>query len=360
MWCMQSMKKIIFRIINFFILRPLSFVWETIYRVRRFLFKYNFYKSYSYEVPIISVGNIFFGGTGKTPFSMWLGDFFHQKNKKVMILMRGYKGNLEHRNGILKTSSKVGYSPTDFGDEALLLARRLNNASIVVGKNRAQNLEHYFPQERPDVVVLDDGHQHLKLKRNLNFVLFDSLMPLDKYKTAPAGYLREGLTSLKDVDVVAFGRADLVTRAKLDSIKKLISPYLRTDVIFSEFCYGPTGLFNSNFKFAYDLSFLKDKTVICVAGIASPESFYTTIDNYGANILQRITFPDHHYFTYDELNGILNLAKENDAYIITTEKDIVKMRRVVSDDRFLFLEVKVKFLKGQGQVEQKLEDALRF
>ncbi|MCK5882144.1 MAG: tetraacyldisaccharide 4'-kinase [Bacteriovoracaceae bacterium] len=353
------MKKILFKVLELTVLLPLSALWESVYRFRRFLYNYNFFHSYSFEVPIVSVGNVFFGGTGKTPFSMWLGEYFHQKEKKVMVLMRGYKGNLESGNGILNSSSMVGYNPHDFGDEAILLARRLSNASVVVGKNRAQNLCHYFPLENPDVVVLDDGHQHLKLNRKLNFVLFDSLMSLDKYHTAPRGYLREGLTSLKDVDVIAFGRADLVSRSKINSVKSLINPYLEKDVIFAEFCYEPTGLYNSNFDYIHDLEFLRGKKVICIAGVASPEAFYTSIQNHGADVIHRASFPDHHYFTLEELTEVLALARENQAIVITTEKDIVKMRRVVEDERLLFLEVKVKFLSGQEEIEKRLDQVLK-
>ena len=118
------------------LLTPISFLWDGIYRLRRFLYSYNFIKVDKFQVPIISVGNLTFGGTGKTPFTIWLSEYINQKNKKVMILSRGYKGNLENSSGILRSGKKLGFNPFEYGDEALLLVRRLKNAVVVVGNKR--------------------------------------------------------------------------------------------------------------------------------------------------------------------------------------------------------------------------------
>lgn len=336
------------------LLFPLSLTWEWVYRVRRFMFNYGLFKKNYFQVPIISIGNLTFGGTGKTPFTLWLSDYLgREKSKRVLVLMRGYKGNLEHGSGLLKSGARLGYNPFDYGDEALLLARRLKNTFIAVGKKRSENLIHYFDEVSPDVVLLDDGHQHLKLNRDLNIVLFDSLMSLEKYKVAPQGYMREGFSALKDAEVVVLGRADLVSESKLNSLKSIVLKY-NPRVKFAEICYRPTGLYNISCEKVFDIDHFVGKRVICVAGIASPSAFFKYIETLGIEIIHQVSFPDHHYFKADEITQLIELSKKEDAYILTTEKDIVKIRRVVDTDRLLYLEIKVDFLKGEDEVKKAI------
>ena len=335
-----------------YILFPISFLWESIYRLRRFLYHYGFFHSRRFEVPIISVGNLTFGGTGKTPFTLWLSRFFNESNRKVMILMRGYKGNLEHSSGVLRSGRRLGFNPYEFGDEALLLARRLKDASIVVGKRRGDNLAYYFDKESPDVVLLDDGHQHIQIERRCNVVLFDALMPIDRYKVAPLGYMREGLSALQDADLVVIGRADQVDREKIEELKLLCKPYLNPKVPFAEIRYAPTGFFNSSFEMVFDTRQIQGKKAICVAGIASPQSFFNLVESLGADVVQRVSFPDHHYFKVEEIETLLKQAKEEGAYLVTTEKDIVKLRRIVDDERILYLEIQVEFMNGEKEAKE--------
>lgn len=352
------MKKMILSIIDWLFLRPLAYSWRAVYCVRRFCYQFGFIQSKYFAVPIISVGNISFGGTGKTPFTMWLVDFFEKRQKKTMVLMRGYKGRLEHDHGIIRGDNSVGPNPKDFGDEALLIARRMKTSSVVVGKNRTLNLEHYFPIERPDIVVLDDGHQHLKLKRQLNFVLFDAMMPLKRYDAAPRGYLREGLSSLSSADLAVIGRASIAGPEKVGQLKDFLKKYLRPNIPFALFQYQATGLFNSKFESVHDLCYLQERKVICVSGIASPEAFYSTIEEAGAQIVEKISFPDHHDFTAQEINAILNRAAEAEAVVVTTEKDIVKIRRLIDDERILFIQINLQFIEGEDDVVRLLSNLI--
>jgi tetraacyldisaccharide 4'-kinase len=340
------------------ILLPLSFLWEWIYRIRRFFFSYGIFRQNHFQVPIISIGNLTFGGTGKTPFTLWLSKELGKQSKRVLILMRGYKGNLEHGSGLLKSGVRLGYNPFEYGDEALILARRLQNTFICVGKKRSENLEHYFDEVSPDVVVLDDGHQHLRLNRDLNIVLFDSLMSLEKYKVAPRGYMREGFTALKDAQVAILGRANQVTRHKLDELKRIIKKY-NPRIDFAEFCYRPTGFFNISYEKIFDVNYLIGKKVICVAGIASPESFFKNIEMLGIDVIHQVSYPDHHYFKTEEITQLIEMAEKENAYIITTEKDIVKIRRIADSDRILYMEIAVHFLDGEDRVKEAISNTFR-
>ena len=263
----------IFNFLKIWVFTLLSELWDFIYRVRRFCYDYGIIHQHSFHVPIISVGNLTFGGTGKTPLTLWIADYLDKKCKKSMILMRGYRGKLENSHGLIKSNAKMTPDPIQFGDEALLYARKLKNASVVVGKQRAQNLAFYFPDEKPDVVLLDDGHQHIKIKRNLNFVLFDLTQPLSSYEVAPLGLMREGFSALKDADLIVLARADLVEEKKKNEVKKLIYPHIAPRVPIAEIKYSPKGLFDSTYALKYRPQDIEGKKILCLAGIASPNSF---------------------------------------------------------------------------------------
>ena len=359
---MGSTWRILGKILSLFkiFLFPFSFSFEKLAWLRRFLYNYNVFSRYKFEVPIISIGNITFGGTGKTPLTLWLAQYFYKRGKKVMILSRGYKSALENEHGILRSQQRFGLNPVSYGDEAILMARRTKNASIVVGKNRAANLSHYFPKEKPDVVLLDDGHQHLPLDRDLNIVLFDLLMPLKSYKTAPLGPMREGFSSLMNCDIVIFGKADQVEEAKIDKLKEMILPYLRKDVIFAKTRYKPTGLINNVSGKKYDISQMLSKRIVCVAGIATPNAFFLTLKSLRLNIVKTLPFPDHCHYTQFDAAKIVQEAQEHDAIIITTEKDVDKLKHIIIDQRLYYLEIETEFIDGKESVLDALKRVTSF
>ncbi len=325
---------------------PVSWLWESYYFVRRACYDYGVLKQRSFQVPVISIGNLTFGGTGKTPYTLWLAKHLQQKNKKVMILMRGYKGKLENSSGLI-TSGKMSPDPEDYGDEALLFARRLKDTTIVVGKKRSENLSFYFPKIEPDVVLLDDGHQHIKIKRKLNIVLFDAMMPLHKYAVAPLGYMREGFQALKDADLIVLGKADIAGPEKVKDLREYLAPYLPRNINFAEIGFKPNGFYNHTNDLVYTVEQIKGKKVIGIAGVASPQSFFTLLDELGADLIVTESFPDHHFFKLDEINALLAYAKSEDALIVTTEKDMVRIRKIIEDESIVFLEVDVEFLSGK-------------
>jgi len=349
------MKINFFKPFGIFILTFLSMIVESVYRVRRFCYTYGLIKRRNYVVPIISVGNLSFGGTGKTPFVIWLSNYINEQDKKVMVLTRGHKGKLEHSSGILYTTDKLGRNPVVFGDEALLLSRKISNGVICVGKNRCANLDFYFNKEEPDIVILDDGFQHLKINRVLNIVLFDALMPLSRYKTVPNGYLREGMHALKDANFVVIGRGDQTSQEQVYLLKKKIANYINSKIPVIEFSYIPSGFFDSNFNLVFKNLEIKEKKVVCVVGIAAPLSFFRLLEFLGATIILKKEFPDHYYYKQKELEEIVKFADQNDAIVVTTEKDIVKIKRVFSTDKILYLGIELYFSKGEMELKKEID-----
>lgn len=342
-----------------FIFFPISLIWRILYFLRRVFYDYGFFHQEYFQVPIISIGNLTFGGTGKTPFTLWLAKYLGEsKNKKVMILMRGYKGNLENSHGILETGKKIHSDSKEYGDEALLFSRRLKNSCVVVGKKRAKNLKFYFEKVFPDVVLLDDGHQHIQLKRNLNIVLFDTLMPLEYYQVAPLGKMREGFSALKDADVIILGRSDLSSSLEKENLLQKIRPYLSPKIVIAEVGFRPNGFYNASNELVLKLDQVRNKKIIALAGVAGPKSFYKLLEDLGADVIVTETFPDHHYFKVQEIKTLIDYAKTEEALIVTTEKDIVRINKVINDPLILFLEVDMYFLKGEEETKKVIEKCL--
>lgn len=337
---------------------PLSFFWSKFYAFRRFLYEYDILKREFYRVPVISVGNLSFGGTGKTPFILWLINEIEKMSLKPLVLTRGYKGKLENSRGLISSSDALSKDPSVYGDEPYLIARRSQNTSVAVGKNRAKNLEHYFSSVLPDTVLLDDGFQHLKLFRNFNIVLFDSLLSFESYACAPKGYLREDLPALKYADCILFSRANKVDKEKLKELMNMISPFKRANCDIGYFDYKCDGIFDRDFKKMYDLDFLNNKKIILLSAIASPESFYKILDDYSVEIVDKIEFADHHNYTQLEIMELSQKASEQNALVITTEKDFVKINQVSEDLNIFYLSISIDFLEGEAQLLSKVRKLL--
>ena len=339
-------------------LGPFSYAWESIYRLRRLGYKIDLFSSKSFRVPIISIGNLSFGGTGKTPLTIWLANYFSRQKKSPLVLMRGYRGKMEKSGGMIKKGEFKNACPKDFGDEAVLISRKSPSSTVIVGKNRSQNLELYYDEVSPDIILLDDGHQHLKIKRDLNIVLFDATMDLKKYKVAPRGYLREGLNALRDGDVVIIGKCDQVPSSITADLENMIKPYLNSQVVIAKTGLVPTGVFDYNFQSVMDIKDLGGKNVILLSGIASPYSFFSLIESLGANVVKRVTYPDHYYFKAKEIVKLEKEAQSKDSIILTTEKDFMRIREVTESPSIYFLGIDINFLSGENEFKEKIKNIL--
>jgi len=346
------------KVLNHLVLKPLSSVWDSAYKIRRSLYEYGILKKTYFKVPIISVGNITFGGTGKTPVIIWLIDQLEKFDLEIDVLTRGYKGKLEHSSGIIKGGQKFLSNPNEYGDEPLLISKKMTRGAVIVGKDRSSNLEKYFQDIEPDIVLLDDGFQHIQLYRSFNIVLFDAILPISSYKTAPLGYLREGLTSLKDADAILISRADQVSDEKLMQLQDFLKKYHPPEIPIGKFTYKPMGVFDGFGEKIMELDDLKGKRVIALTAIASPESFYGMLKGYGAEIIEKVVYPDHHFFSHNDVNEILIKTVREDAIVVTSEKDMVKIRKVTKDERIACVNIEIKFLSGQEELLSKVRNIL--
>ncbi|MCY4643850.1 MAG: tetraacyldisaccharide 4'-kinase [Bacteriovoracales bacterium] len=341
------------------VITPLAFLWEGIYRLRRYLYQYGFLKRTFFQMPIISVGNIAFGGTGKTPFTLWLTKLIGEYGLHSVVLTRGYKGRFEHSCHLIEGRQAFRYDPLDFGDEPLMLARHLTDGAVIVGKRRAKNLSFFFDKIKPDVGVLDDGFQHLGLFRNFDVVLFDAAMPLSQYNVAPKGYLREGLTSLKDADAIVLSRCDQASPYNIKRLEEFLAPYVAPGAVWVKIKYRPQGLYDANFEKAFDIEEMKEKKVVAVAAIASPKSFFKQLEDLEVDIAEKVSFPDHYYFSLEDVEGLLAKAKKHDGIIIASEKDIIKIRRISMAAKVYYIPVEVDFISGKSELKKAVTGALK-
>lgn len=342
----------------FIFLYPFSKIWEGLYAIRRSFYDYGIFKKDIFQVPVISIGNLTFGGTGKTPFIIYLAKYFQDIDKVPVVLTRGYKGEFENSDGIILAGRKFKANPVEFGDEPLLIAKRLKKGAVIVGKKRSKNLKKYFHKVKPDVVLLDDGYQHIQIFRSFNVVLFDATLPLEQYKVAPMGYLREGLSALNAADAIVISRCDLVADEKIETLQKMIAPYHYQNIPVAKVKYKAQGIFDIYNNKIMEIEELKDMNVIAVVAIASPSSFFEMLAAYGANIVHQEVYPDHYYFTKDDLNNLLRLAVENSAIIITSEKDLVKIRKVSQDSKIAYLNIDIDFISGERELISRINQRL--
>jgi tetraacyldisaccharide 4'-kinase len=270
----------------------------------------------------VSIGNLTAGGTGKTPATRMIAEWAFGEGYNVAILSRGY-GGANKKVTIVSDGASVLADPKEVGDEAYLLALRLKGVPVVVSKNRyAAGME---AQNRfgSTFFILDDGYQHLGLKRDLNLLLLDTSSPFGNGRLLPLGPLREHVSEIKRADVVILTRAGRLKYdgVEPDGLKKALTekPFFKADHV-------PEKVISLLKNETYSPSFLKGKRVAAFAGIGRPDFFRDTLIGLGAEVLFFRGFPDHHPFTADEIRSLINEKNNTGAdLIITTEKDWVRV-----------------------------------
>jgi tetraacyldisaccharide 4'-kinase len=289
-------------------LTPLSLLYRLIIGLRRFSYRHGLKKITRFKVPVIVVGNITTGGTGKTPLVIWLVDFLKQQGFKPGIVSRGYGGRSLCYPQIVYPNS----DPKEVGDEAVLLTRR-TQCPMVIDPKRVNAVKKLLQDTNCNIVISDDGLQHYALERDIEIAVIDGERRFDNGFCLPAGPLREPIKRLKEVDfIVSNGKAETS-----EYQMRLVSE----DFLLEKF---------------------KNKVVHAVAGIGNPQRFFKTLHGLGLMIIEH-TFPDHYLFKANDF-GFL---KENE-FVIMTEKDWVKCEAFV-DERFLCLPVRAELDKKFGE-----------
>jgi tetraacyldisaccharide 4'-kinase len=320
------------------VLPPLSLLYGAVTRTRLSLYRRGTFHTTKLDRPVISVGNITTGGTGKTPLVEWVARTVAAQGKKVCILTRGYGRKNPHLQVIVSDGYGVLASPTEAGDEPYLLATRLVGQSAVISSaDRIAAGQEAIKDFGTDCFVLDDGFQHLRLARDLNIVTIDATNPWGGGKLLPYGRLRETPENLSRADCVVITRCDQV--GELDTLRSEIGRLT-----------GGRPIFQSRMRTSR-VSPLKNSAdgltsparVAAFCAVGNPHSFFEHVRRYGFELKLQKHYPDHHVYSQDEIDALVRQAGEVGASaLITTAKDAVKLRTLSFSLPCYVLEIEIE------------------
>ena len=324
------------------VLIPLSLLYGAAVRLRLTLYRVGILRSRRAAAPVISVGNLTVGGSGKSPVVEYLLREAKKAGVNAVSISRGY--GRKSRAGLLRVrmNDRVPASPEVMGDEPYMLAWRNPAHAVYVGRNRVQAARLAEAVDRPQLIVLDDGYQHLRLARDLNVLLIDAERGLGNGHLLPWGVLREPLSALERADVVLLTKSSL-GEAEAQA-RRLVARQRRELPVFS--CdYRASRLTRLDGKQALPLSALQGQAVSLICAIAQPEGFSKVAQGLGASVEGVHAFRDHHPYGPRDLawlDGQLAAVNGNWPCWLTTDKDAVKLRgRLQQSERLWVLEMEV-------------------
>ena len=303
---------------------------------RNTLYKKGIVRSSRLPVKVISIGNITTGGTGKTPLVEFSVKYLSGSGRKVAVLSRGYGGD---------NSSQEGDEIVN--DECLTLIENLRDVPVLAGRDRVKSGEKAINDFGVDCVVLDDGFQHLRLKRDLDVVVIDALNPFGGENLIPRGSLREPLQNLERADLFIISHCDQGNQQTIRSIYKKLDQINHSAPI-CESIHSPVHFDNIADGSILELEWLKGKRVYALSAIGNPESFSNTLKGLGADLIKHRVFQDHHVYTEEEIEDVISAAQLLGADAITvTQKDIVKIRKMnIKNANILSLRIEIEITRG--------------
>ena len=309
-------------------LKPLLLVISLVYKIviclRLHAYKKGWFKTYRPNIPVISVGNLTVGGTGKTPIVDLLSRELQSRKIKHAILSRGYgrkNNNIQRR---LRFCENKHSDPELFGDEPYMLAMRNPEVPVYVDSSRIAAADSAEKKDNPDVLVLDDAFQHLAIHRDLNLLLIDAEHGLGNGNLIPYGTLREPANQWTRADAIIVTKTNL---SSANTVSKIIKNKLKVTIPVFNFNFETKFFSSLDGKDRKDIKHLAGKNLVTVSGIAQPDGFRKMLENLKVNIINNLEFADHHDYSNSDVQTILSKSDEiKPDYIITTEKDAVKLR----------------------------------
>ncbi|MFO7959123.1 MAG: tetraacyldisaccharide 4'-kinase [Candidatus Brocadiia bacterium] len=327
------------------LLRPAAALYGLAVRARNWLYRKGLKPVHSAEVPVLSVGNITAGGTGKTPMVAWLARLMVIHNRRPAILSRGYG-----RRGEL-----------GIDDENTLLSREAEDVPIVVNPDRVKGAESAVREHGADVLIMDDGFQHRRLARGLDIVLIDAVWPFGGDHMLPRGLLREPLRELQRANVLLITRAGLVGEQRLEEIKERLGE-LAPEAAIACCVTEPSGLRalrpDGNTE---PPRRLRRGRWAAFCGIGNPEGFRLTLEDAGCRLALFRVFADHEPYTLRQLEEVLSAAQDAGCDgVVTTEKDAVKVERLLPEPSppLYALQVELELTEGSAELTNQILAAL--
>jgi tetraacyldisaccharide 4'-kinase len=292
-------------------------LYAAVMRLRAAVYKNGILKVKRLPLPVISVGNITTGGTGKTPTVLLIARELMARGKRVAVLTRGYGGSLEGKTRIVSDGKSLFLSPAEAGDEPYLLATSLPGLMVVMGSDRYSAGCLALKELTPECFILDDGFQHQRLARNLDILLLDRTAPFGNGRTLPAGFLREPTSAVNRADLV------ILTRCPMGESPPDFLPGNIPVCSSSHMLTGYTPLSGGEIR---QFAELVGRRIVAFCGIADPAAFFDGVEDCGVPLVATLVFPDHTEYGTQEMEALGRLKQQSRAdCLITTAKDAVKL-----------------------------------
>ncbi len=337
------------------LLRGIAILYGMVSRLPRVTYQQGWLQQHHLPQPVVSIGNITVGGTGKTPFVIWVAHQLHAKGKRVAILSRGY-GRQHPSNNLIVSDGKGHVKDWRVsGDEPVVIAQQCPWAIVAVGPDRFRLGLWVLEQTTCDCFLLDDGYQHLSLYRDVDVVLFDATDVQGLCGVLPAGRLREPLKGAQGADALIITRADSLSAIQpvQHCIEKSLGHPIHP-IVMKSTVRGVQHLVSGDVKSAESIS---NAALLVVSGIGNPRAFLDMLVACGATILDDIQFSDHCDYDQSEVSLIRTaIAQLSPDMVLTTEKDAVKLREwFTPDDPVWFMTIDLDILDGEADLRNLLD-----
>jgi tetraacyldisaccharide 4'-kinase len=325
-------------------------------RARVRLYEQGWFSQRRLSCPVISIGNLTVGGTGKTPFVMWVAQWLQSRGKRIGILSRGYRRTKETTFLLVSDGRKVLVDAKEAGDEPFLMAKNCPGVVVAVGSDRYKLGNWVLTQSEIDYFILDDGFQHLGLYRDLNFLLVDGSDSFGLQKLLPAGRLREPLSAAGRATAVVVTRADLMTDQ--DKIFRPLQAAIGRSINPIQIEFQPKSISCLSAKEEHPLSWASGKGALIFSGIGNSMAFRSTVAHMGVNILDEMVFPDHWAYAASDLEAVRRRMRQvNASCALTTEKDAVKLEPFIQEgDGIWAVHLQVEIKDGEDRLVRWLND----
>ncbi len=323
------------------ILRLASLPYAGVMRLRNLAYDRGWKKSQRAEVPVICVGNLSVGGTGKTPMVAWLCAWFRSHDVRVAIVSRGY--------GELESGSN---------DEALELELLLPDVPHLQNPDRFAAVQLAYEELDMQAVVLDDGFQHRRLERNLDIVLIDASEPAQTDWCLPGGLMREPWSGLSRADIVVLTRCNLASTARIEQLRERVARHGQKALVIQSETQA-IGWHGLNIPFAA-IDDLKGKPVVAFCGVGNSDAFFKTLEQLGLELKACRSFPDHHAYSAEDVEQLSHWSAGEEAVaVVCTMKDWVKLQTPrLGPLPLVALRIAITFGRDQAAMSQKLETVL--
>lgn len=369
-------------------LRPASILWALAAGTRNLLYDRGIAPVFRLPVPVVSIGNITVGGTGKTPLVIETARRLMEEGRRPLVLSRGYRSRGSGTR-IVSDGRQTLLGADEAGDEPYLIARRLRGVPVVVDPDRVRGGREGVRRFEPGIVLLDDGFQHRRLGRDLDVVVLDAVDPFGRYAVLPSGFLREPFGGLARADIFVVTHAPegdaLETMTRVVRRYNAEAPIIRAAHVAESLVplhpgdsrapsseereslrvhtSGPAvpaappreANHGPDEEVFLDLRALGGAAIFAFCGIGNPHGFGATLRAAGARIVALETFPDHHPYTDAEVDRIADAARTAGAtFVVTTEKDAVRIRRIPENPPFLAVRIRMRLSSDEAYWERVL------